>query len=279
MKASPETALARFASFCPAIPALFALACCFPLGSPLLGQQPAAVADPNERNDNAGSPDRENKDLEKRSYDVRAYLRCPLGLLVEQDGKQVPIPDTSPDDDFLGPATALGQLIETLLVGYTWEPGVNHFAPRAGVLEVTNTQTAHQDVERILAALAAMPALNPRGGGIGLDPDRCVHICTTSLGDDMETVESVLYDVSDVVQTMSFVQLQTFIESIDRQTWADAGGPGQVFRFDAARALGIVQIPAVHEKIKAGLARARGIQRKPPQPAKKATRTRPKQRE
>jgi hypothetical protein len=163
------------------------------------------------------------------------------------------------------------------LVGYTWEQGVNHFAPRAGVLEVTNTQAAHRDVERILAALAAMPALNPRGGGKGLDADRCVHICTTSLGENTETVESVLYDVSDVVQTMSAIQLETFIEGIDRQTWADAGGPGYARYYDAARAMAVVQTPAVHEKIKTGLARARGVQRKAPPPIKKSARQKAKQ--
>lgn len=218
--------------------------------------------------ENEEPADREHKDLAKKTYDVRAFLRCPLGVMYEQDGRQVQEPDTTPNDVFLGPATPLGGMIERLLLEYSWEPGVNHFAPRPGVLEVTNTKSAHRDVERILTALAAMPAMNPQGRGQGLDRDRCVHICTTSLGDDTELVESVLYDVSDIVQKMSEIQLQTLIEGIDRQTWNDAGGQGSVDYYSAAMAMAVVQTPVVHEKIKNGLAQARGIKRKPPKPSK-----------
>ena len=243
--------------------------------------EPPGVAAPDEKKgageqeldgdadaaENEEPPDRENKDLTKKAYDVRAFLRCPLGVMYEEDGRQVQVPDTTPDDMFLGPFTPLGRMIAGLLLRYDWE-GVNQFAPRPGVLEVTNTKSAHRDVERILTALAAMPAMNPKGRGQGLDADRCVHICTTSLGDDTELVESVLYDVSDIVQKMSAIQLQTLIQGLDRQTWNDAGGQGSVDYYSAARAMAVVQTPVLHEKIKSGLAQARGSKRKPPKPSK-----------
>jgi hypothetical protein len=219
--------------------------------------------------DDDEAPDRENKSLVKKTYDVRAYLRCPLGRIAEVNGQRAAVPDTASDDWFLGPQTALGVMIAQLLVGYTWEPGVNHFARQAGALEITNTTAAHRDVERILSALAAMPAMNPQARGTGLDADRCVHICTTSLSEGEEPVESVLYDVSDIVLKMTPIQLETLIQGIDRQTWGDAGGPGSVMHYEAARAMAVVQTSAVHEKIKNGLAQTRGVNRKLPKPMKK----------
>lgn len=225
-----------------------------------------------EADDDDLPPDRKNEHLTKKAYDVRPYLRCPLGIFVEAQGQRTQIADERTDDWFLGPNTPLGGLIVTMLVEYDWQPGVNHFAPKAGVLEVTNTEKAHKDVERVLAALAAMPGLNPRGGGHGLDADRCVHVCAASLAEDAEPLESVLYDVSDLLQKMSPVEITTAIQGIDRETWIDALGGGRALYYDAARAVAVVQTSAVHEKIKNGLAQVRGITRKPPKPPKKPVR-------
>lgn len=263
--------------------AAFAIAVCGP-ASLLSAQDPAPAAEAGGEADLP--PDRDNGNLVRKTYAVWPFLRCPHGVLQWQPGWPQPIivPDAAPDDRFIGDATPVGNLIQFLLVGHFREPGVNHFASRAGELTVTNTPAAQKDVQRIFDALAAMPAMNlernalqalPGIQKIHVGKERCVKICSTTPTDGGENLESVLYDVSDLVANVTIPQLDTLIKAIDRQSWSDAGGPGALSYYEPARAIAVVQTAGNHAKIQRAMAEWRGLKpapvKRPKPPAKPAT--------
>lgn len=205
-------------------------------------------------------------DVTKQTYDVSALLISPLGTIADYGaplGRQRVPPqplNQAPQGQFVGTQTALGILVDWILMEERRLGGTNQIAPKAGALEVTASNAGHAHAKRFFEALALMPAMNPQNNGRGLGPDRCVSLFTASVGDGADKLDYVLYDVSDFYEKISPQEIEAAVKAIDRETWADAtGGSGWVLFYEPARAYVIIAKSDTQEKIRTLFADQRGV--------------------